>query len=221
MSLNRPTEKNDGDKQNRKKGRILLEGESRMENLRSYLTKIDEKTVYVNARRGSTLNGVLNRLKNNLSDGDKDSVIVIQGGVNDIYRGDSVRTVCDNIIKILGYLKGKVKGVIVTSIIPTENSGRNNDPEFPAKMRQLNYEILGTVKRNGGYYLDLIDTFQNRNGELNRIYYEQDLLHLNEQGNRLLSSILKEWVTSFLGDRLDEESHYKGSRIAYPSGGRK
>ena len=186
-----------GNTHNRTKGRIILEGGSRMKNVQRNITKIHDKMVYVTAKSGSTLNGVSYRLRKNLSEGDKDSVVVIQSGANDLYKGDSVRTVCDNVIKILAFLKGKVKAVIVTSMIPTENTGRIHNPQFCSKVKRLNFELLSTVKSNGGYYLDLIDSFQNGNGTLKEHLYKEDLLHLNEQGNILFCNILRNWVEIF------------------------
>ena len=94
------------------------------------------------------------------------------------------------------YLQGKVRAVIVSSVIPTLNTGRKYDPTFLYKLRKLNYELLNTVKSNGGYYLDLLDSFQ-KDGELKWEFYKTDQLHLNEEGNKLYSNILNEWISSF------------------------
>ena len=202
------------------KGRIILEGGSRMRNVKTKITKIEDKEVWVYAKGGSNLKDISKRLEYNLSDGDKDSIVVIQGGVNDLYNGDSVKTVCKNMADILLYLRGKVRAVIVSSVIPTLNMGRKHDPMFLYKLRKLNYELLNTVKENGGHYLDLIDSFQ-KDGCLKREFYRADQLHLNEKGNKLFINILNEWISSFLGERWDEEKRFKGSRLAYPKGERK
>ena len=190
-----------------------------MKNVKNKISKIEDKDVWVYAKGGSNLKGVLDRLKNNLSEGDKDSIVVIQGGVNDLYKGDSVGTVRDNMAELIKYLKGRVRAIIVSSIIPTTNSGRRHDPMFFSKLRRLNYELLNTVKENGGHYLDLIDSFET-NGCLMKELYRADQLHLNEKGNVLFSSILKNWISNFLGEPWDEDSRYKGSRMAYPKGER-
>ena len=221
LNMETITENKVNDQNNKRtNGRIILEGGSRMKNVKNKINKIEDKEVWVYAQSGSKLEGVLNRLKNNLSEGDKDSVVVIQGGVNDLYKGDSVKTVCKNMADILLYLQGKVRAVIVSSVIPTLNTGRKYDPTFLYKLRKLNYELLNTVKSNGGYYLDLLDSFQ-KDGELKWEFYKADQLHLNEEGNKLYSNILNEWISSFLGERWDEKKKYKGSRMAYPKGGRK
>ena len=204
----------------RANGRIILEGGSRMKNVKNKMSKIEDKDVWVYAKGGSNLKGVLDRLKSNLSEGDKDSVVVIQGGVNDLYQGDSVGTVCDNMAELIKYLKGRVRAVIVSSIIPTTNPGRKHDPKFHYNLRRLNYELLNTVKENGGHYLDLIDSFETSGCLINK-FYRADQLHLNDKGNELFSSILKNWISNFLGEPWDEDARYKGSRMAYPKGERK
>ena len=71
---------------------------------------------------GSNLNNVFRKLQRNLRASDRDSIVVIQGGINDIYHGHSVEEILFSMGRTLRYLQGRVKHVIISSTIPTTKS---------------------------------------------------------------------------------------------------
>ncbi len=138
---------------------------------------------------GDITEGMLNRLETVMTV--KPQMCLVMGGINDIIRGVPYDRVKGNIISIADILKQNNIKPVIQSVIYTgrnyEDKGRIN-----VMVSRLNLDIEEFAEKNNIEYIDLNKSLCPE-GFL-KDAYTYDGLHLNAQGYKIWSLLLKEYL---------------------------
>jgi lysophospholipase L1-like esterase len=130
-------------------------------------------------------------------------IVVIEGGINDVYNWVPNQTILNNLEYIIRTLKANKIKVIVTSIIFAgkrwgENWIKTHNPELNVVeynkgrnevVKQLNRELKKFCKRNNVKFLDLNPSLTS--GGFLKKSYSRDELHLNAKGYKIWAQKLQ------------------------------
>lgn len=135
---------------------------------------------------GDTTAWMLERLP--VSVPNRADAVVVQLGVNDLMRGESVTATATRMEKILDYLRQKSPKIVFTSVIAVASS----QVELNGKIAALNRELRVLVAQKKGVWVDSNAALA-PDGPL-EARYSNDGLHLNGRGYQVLVAAIKKYL---------------------------
>lgn len=135
-----------------------------------------------------TTEGMLYRMRTNISDLNIDKLFILIG-YNDLqFRSDNM--ILDNISTIITRVKAKV--TFIQSILPVAPKRVATN----ARIRNINKQLEAMCLQRPCIYVDLHSYFLNAGGEGLSFKYSYDGIHPNAEGNRLWARLIEPYVTS-------------------------
>ena len=140
---------------------------------------------------GDDTDGVLARLKEVTSS--KPAKVFVMIGTNDLAFGKTVEHVAENHQKIINQIKADspTTKIYMQSVLPVDDAIHYTRPN--ASMLEINKRLKIYCEQNGVTYIDLVSTFSDEKGKLNK-KYSIDGLHLNGAGYLKWVDVIKKFV---------------------------
>ena len=132
-------------------------------------------------------------------------VLVILSGTNDLARGVPLSTIKNNLSMIASLALTYDIIPIFSSILPVNDYYERNDPDYvrsvlrsPNDITLLNQWIRNFCHKRGLRYLDYHSKMIDSTEQL-RVDWTEDGLHPNEEGYKIMASLVQASITSALG----------------------
>jgi lysophospholipase L1-like esterase len=151
---------------------------------------LSDSTIINRGVAGDNTFGVLARLDDVISR--EPSKLFIKIGINDVSQNIPTEIIVKNISTVIESVKAKspMTKIYIHSILPTNDSAKNNYPEVYNKneiVNLVNRQLKKQAKKYSVSYVDIHKIFRDKYGKLDIKYADADGLHLNE-------SAYKTWV---------------------------
>lgn len=181
---------------NSNKEKIVFAGDSITDyyDLNKYF-KYDNKIIINSGISGYQTSNILKRYNNVIKQYNADKIFLMIG-TNDLGAGLDREDIINNIKKILSDCKRDNKNVKLyyETIYPVNRSLRkSNDKRYNSDIIYINSEMKKYCNANGIKYLDIYSILEDEKGSLKN-EFTSDGLHLNDEGYKVISSFLRQYV---------------------------
>ena len=180
-----------------KKEKVLFLGDSitDMYDLKSYYGNIDKE--FINSgRSGYKTADLLKNFKNMIEQFNPDTVVILIG-TNDLSSGVSNDKIVTNIEEIVSEIKKIAPGkkIYIQSIYPINKSKRSKGEKRDNKnIKRINNELKKFCLESNPTFINLYDSLTDSEGDL-KSKYSEDGLHLTNEGYKVVTNILKNYLT--------------------------
>lgn len=146
---------------------------------------------------GQTTNQILARFDTDVININP-SVVVIEGGINDIAENKSLYDPKQTLtnIKLMAEKANSMNiKIVLSSLLPTDSIHWNpNLTEISTKVSELNSQIKAYADERGFIYADLYSKLADSNGKTMMPEYTIDGVHLSESGYKVIEPIIKDAI---------------------------
>lgn len=144
------------------------------------------------AKVGEKTDWMLSELHKELAQGNKYDIIVIWGGVNDIYSQSDINSAKYNLNSLYKLVKNNGSKIVALTILPT-NTYKNSNPERIRLTNGLNDWIKSNKYID--FVIDVNSILNDGNQGTKKEYLQNDTLHLNAKGHQAIAEKLSKKIS--------------------------